>query len=152
MSRTDPRAGVASAAGARNELDALVARAVFEGRLAELIALACEAGLEYFPPDHVDPGAPPQRGVRAAIRAFGASKHSQEGSMGMEARPSSARRPIVAEPAVVPLSCVGRWIAWSADGTRILGVGETMDEAERLAAVAGEPEPILERPMAPHRP
>jgi hypothetical protein len=52
---------------------------------------------------------------------------------------------------VVPLAYVGRWIAWSADGIRILAVADTIDEVKRLALEAGESEPILERPSAPHR-
>jgi hypothetical protein len=55
------------------------------------------------------------------------------------------------EPEVVPLASVGKWVAWSADGMRILAAAETIEEAERLAAEAGEVEPILERPPAPHR-
>ena len=52
---------------------------------------------------------------------------------------------------VVPLAYVGRWIAWSADGIRILAVADTITEVKRLALEAGESEPILERPSAPHR-
>ena len=49
------------------------------------------------------------------------------------------------EPEILPLSLAGKWVAWSSDGMRIVAAGETIDEAERLAAEAGEPEPIFER-------
>jgi hypothetical protein len=55
------------------------------------------------------------------------------------------------DPESMPLAHVGRWVAWSADGMRILAVAETSEEAERQAVAADEPEPILERPSAPHR-
>jgi hypothetical protein len=55
------------------------------------------------------------------------------------------------EPEVLPLALVGKWVAWSSDGLRIVASAETLEEAERLAAEAGEPEPILHRPPAPHR-
>jgi hypothetical protein len=58
---------------------------------------------------------------------------------------------VAASNEVVPLAYVGRWIAWSADGIRILAVAETIDDVKRLALEAGESEPILERPPAPHR-
>ena len=49
------------------------------------------------------------------------------------------------EPEVLPLSLAGKWVAWSSDGLRIVAAADTIDEAERLAAEAGEPEPIFER-------
>lgn len=52
------------------------------------------------------------------------------------------------EPEIIPLSLLGKWVAWSSDGMRIVASAETSDEAERLAAEAGEPEPILHRPMS----
>jgi len=55
------------------------------------------------------------------------------------------------EPEIVPLAYVGRWVAWSSDGMRIIAVADELDEAYRLAAEAGEPEPMMERPPAPHR-
>jgi hypothetical protein len=58
---------------------------------------------------------------------------------------------LAAQNEVVPLAHVGRWIAWSADGVRILAVADTIDEVKRFALEAGESEPILERPPAPHR-
>ncbi len=45
----------------------------------------------------------------------------------------------------VPLSLLGKWIAWSSDGMRIVAAAETIEEAERLAAEAGEPEPMFQR-------
>ncbi len=54
-------------------------------------------------------------------------------------------------PEALPRTDVGRWVAWSSDGMRILAVADTLEEAERLAADAGEA-PILDRPQGPHRP
>jgi hypothetical protein len=62
----------------------------------------------------------------------------------------AGREPVEAE--VVPLALVGKWVAWSSDGLRILASADKLEEAERLAAEAGEPEAILQRPPAPHRP
>ena len=55
-------------------------------------------------------------------------------------------------PVIVPRDHVGLWVAWSADGRRLLGAAETLEEAERLARQRDEPEAIFERPSAPHRP
>ena len=49
------------------------------------------------------------------------------------------------EPQTVPLALAGRWIAWSADGMRIIGSGATLKDAEEAATQAGETEPIFER-------
>ena len=49
------------------------------------------------------------------------------------------------EPEVLPLSLAGNWIAWSADGLRIVAYHKTLVGAEELAHAAGEPEPIFER-------
>jgi hypothetical protein len=48
------------------------------------------------------------------------------------------------EPEVLPLSLAGKWVAWSSDGIRIVASGSTIDEANQLAAEAGEAQPILE--------
>jgi hypothetical protein len=50
----------------------------------------------------------------------------------------------IQEPEILPLSLAGKWVAWSSDGMRIVGSGDTIEEAERLAAESGEPEPIFE--------
>ncbi len=71
--------------------------------------------------------------------------------MATDIRRSDPIKPPTDEPEVVPLACVGRWVAWSSDGMRILAVADTIEEAERLAAGVGEPDPILQRPPAPHR-
>jgi hypothetical protein len=49
------------------------------------------------------------------------------------------------EPESVSVSMAGRWIAWSADGLRIVGSGPTLREATLAAEAAGESDPILER-------
>jgi hypothetical protein len=66
------------------------------------------------------------------------------------ARSAATVSSLAAPNEVVPLAHVGRWIAWSADGIRILAVADTIGKVKRLALEAGESEPILERPSAPH--
>jgi hypothetical protein len=44
----------------------------------------------------------------------------------------------------------GRWIAWSADGLRIIGSGATLKEAEEVASAAGELDPIFEVAPGPN--
>ena len=52
----------------------------------------------------------------------------------------------------VPVELGGKWIAWSADGLRIVAHGETLDDCERAAELAGERDPSFERtPPASHR-
>ena len=48
------------------------------------------------------------------------------------------------QPESVPLELAGKWIAWSGDGLRIIGSGDTLDDAEKAASQAGEKEPIFE--------
>jgi hypothetical protein len=45
----------------------------------------------------------------------------------------------------VPIELGGKWVAWSADGLRIVGHGDTLDECEFAAAQAGEQDPSFER-------
>jgi hypothetical protein len=59
------------------------------------------------------------------------------------------RRRQAQEPETIPRELAGRWIAWSADGLRIIGSGVTFKEAVEAAAAAGDPEAILERAPAP---
>ncbi len=66
--------------------------------------------------------------------------------MSMEVKPQVGHRDSPSqEPEILPLSLAGKWVAWSSDGMRIVASAETIDEAERLAAEVGEPEPIFER-------
>lgn len=69
--------------------------------------------------------------------------------MPQRSRPASPARPAkpraATEPASIPPSLAGRWVAWSADGLRIVGSGTTLAEAIAEAAGAGESDPILER-------
>ena len=55
-------------------------------------------------------------------------------------------------PGIMPRHYVGLWVAWSADGRRLLGAAETLEEAEQLAQQRNEPEAIFERPSSSHRP
>jgi hypothetical protein len=64
---------------------------------------------------------------------------------------SQKRKRKMDEPESVPLSAVGKWVAWSSDGLRIVAVAEELNEAYRLAAEAGEADPMLERPGPRHR-
>jgi hypothetical protein len=54
-------------------------------------------------------------------------------------------------PETVPLALAGRWIAWSADGLRIIGSGATLKDAEDVASQAGENEPIFQRAFGKYR-
>jgi hypothetical protein len=45
----------------------------------------------------------------------------------------------------VPVELGGKWIAWSANGLRIVAHGETLDECEQAAERAGEKDPSFER-------
>jgi hypothetical protein len=58
---------------------------------------------------------------------------------------SEPAKPVPGEPEILPLSLAGKWVAWSSDGMRIVAAAPTIEEAEQLAAEAGEAEPILER-------
>jgi hypothetical protein len=49
------------------------------------------------------------------------------------------------EPESIPRELAGRWIAWSADGLRIIGSGTTLKEAEEAASAASDPDAIYER-------
>ena len=74
----------------------------------------------------------PRSGIRAAIEAYRAWALA-------EGRPSppKARRDRLRRPQVVPLAHAGRWIARSEDGLRILCVGDSFDDCERIAVEAG---------------
>jgi hypothetical protein len=50
----------------------------------------------------------------------------------------------------VPIELGGKWIAWSADGLRIVAHGDTLDECERAAENAGEKAPSFERTPRPN--
>jgi hypothetical protein len=67
-------------------------------------------------------------------RASAKKAHSGEGVEGNHAN----------EPQSMPIELAGRWVAWSADGLRIIGSGKTLEEAEAAASAAGEPDPIFE--------
>ncbi len=49
------------------------------------------------------------------------------------------------EPQLIPPALAGRWIAWSADGLRIVGSGVSLVDAEQAASQVGETDPIFER-------
>ena len=56
----------------------------------------------------------------------------------------STRRTPQPERPTVPAEYSGKWVLWSRDGMRIVGVGETVEQAERTARQAGESEFIYE--------
>jgi hypothetical protein len=49
----------------------------------------------------------------------------------------------------VPIELGGRWIAWTADGLRIVAHADTLDGCELAAEHAGEKEPSFERTPRP---
>ncbi len=65
--------------------------------------------------------------------------------MSTETRPNRLAQDFALENELIPRDWAGKWVAWSADGLRIVGVGETLEEAERKGIESGEPGPILER-------
>jgi len=135
-----------------SDLVDMVEGATINGCLAALLAIACEKAVMYFPATYADPGQTPHEGVRAAIRAYSAWKNAQEGPMDMDVQHLiDTTGAAVEEPEVLPLSLAGLWVAWSSDGLRIVASATTIEEAERLAAIAGEPEPILDRHPGRHR-
>jgi hypothetical protein len=60
--------------------------------------------------------------------------------MRKDQKPHGRRRPIVAKPVArperVPLELTGKWVAWSSDGLKILGHGESISEARASAGGA----------------
>jgi hypothetical protein len=48
-------------------------------------------------------------------------------------------------PQTVPRAYAGRWVAWSPDGLTIVAVGDSFEEAGRVAAEGGFPEVAVER-------
>jgi hypothetical protein len=63
----------------------------------------------------------------------------------MEGR--AARR---SQPAV-PRELSGKWVAWDRDQTRIIGSGDTFEEAKEAAVAAGESAILMARVPARHR-
>jgi hypothetical protein len=126
-------------------LEVLVEEASMSGNLEAPIAFACEEAMANDPP----PDAARHAGARAAIEAYAAWKQAAGRDVPINVlHPDADPGP---EPEILPLSMLGKWVAWSSDGLRIVASAETIEEAERLAAEAGEPEPIMHRPMAMRR-
>ena len=129
-----------------DNLEWLVGQASASGNLEALIAFACEDALANDLSLDVDPHRVRHPGARAAIEAYAAWKQAKGRDVPINILrddPESDR-----EPDILALSLAGKWVAWSSDGMKILASAETSVEAERLAIEAGEPEPILERPLA----
>ncbi len=119
-------------------LEDLIREVFLSGKLEPLIALACEEILANEPILKVDPDRARHAGALAAIEAYAAWKRAEGRDVPIEIlRPDP-------EPESIPLALLGRWVAWSSDGLRIVASARTLAEAERLAHEAGEPEPILE--------
>ena len=127
-----------------DNLEWLVGVVWMSGNLDALIAFACEEAIAKDLPAEVDPEQVRHAGARAAIRAYAAWKEAE----GRDVPINIVRPDPLPEPEILPLSLVGKWVAWSSDGLRIVASAETSEESVRLAAEAGELEPILERPMA----
>jgi hypothetical protein len=57
-----------------------------------------------------------------------------------ETKPQTPPEPVRrAEVPRIPRAYAGKWVAWSADGRRIVAVGETFEACEEAAAHAGFP-------------
>lgn len=59
--------------------------------------------------------------------------------------PMSDENQLPQEPEAVPLELGGKWLAWSADGLRIVAHGDTLDECRAAATTAGEIDPCFEK-------
>lgn len=57
--------------------------------------------------------------------------------------PNSQRQRPKREP--VPVELGGKWIAWSADGLRMVAHADSLEECELAARRAGETDPSFER-------
>jgi hypothetical protein len=125
-----------------DSLEWLVGQVFMAGNLEALIAYACENALATDLPPEVDPDRVRHPGARAAIQAYAAWKKAEGRDFPIDIlRPDPGPQQ---EPETLPLSLLGKWVAWSSDGMRIVAAAETSVEAERLAIEAGEPEPILQ--------
>jgi hypothetical protein len=60
---------------------------------------------------------------------------------------NSARR----NPPRVPRELSGKWVAWDRGQTRIIGSGDTFEEAKEAAVAAGESAILMARIPARHR-
>ena len=65
--------------------------------------------------------------------------------------PESLAREGEPMPESVPLAYAGKWLAWSADGLKIVAVAETLKQVIAAAERAGEPDPIVELVPGPGR-
>ncbi len=125
-----------------DNLEWLVDQVSMSGNLEALIAFACEEAMANDLPPEVDPDRVRHAGARAAIQGYTAWKQAEGRDVPIDilrSNPESDR-----EPEILPLSLVGKWVAWTSDGLRIVASAETSVEAERLAVEAGEPQPILQ--------
>ncbi len=52
-------------------------------------------------------------------------------------RQDNAKKANLPGPQTVPRAYAGQWIGWSADGRRIISVGESFEECEQAAIQAG---------------
>jgi hypothetical protein len=113
----------------RGDLESFAYRLVIEGRVPELLDLLFEntGGLTS---DLL--GSEPHPGIQAAYEAYRNWKQSQGGDMHTDVRPTERER-----PQTIPREYAGKWIAWSEDGLRIVAVGGSFDDCERLAVDAG---------------
>lgn len=53
------------------------------------------------------------------------------------------------EPQTIPLELGGQWIAWSADGLRIIAHGETLPECKQAAQASAEADPCFQKVPPP---
>jgi hypothetical protein len=81
---------------------------------------------------------------RVVVATFGGVAGIEGGSADEPCKSSSRE---TRRSCSLPLELAGRWVAWSSDGLRIIGSGKTLEEAEAVAAAAGEDDPIFEVAM-----
>jgi hypothetical protein len=112
-----------------DDLEIVVMDAMKNGRLGELLEFTLEVSLDA---GAQEPGGEPRPGVEVAIDAFRAWKRTQGGVMATDQKRSRKGK-----PQTVPLAYAGKWVAWSADGLRILAVGDSFEDCEQKALEAG---------------
>lgn len=67
--------------------------------------------------------------------------HSKDGDTHMTPNTSQS----LPEPQTIPLELGGQWLAWSADGLRIIAHSATLPECKAAATAAGENDPCFQK-------
>jgi hypothetical protein len=113
------------------DLEIIVSRVMTNGQMNDLLKIVFERIDDL---GSNDLGGKPRPEIQAAIDTYRRWKRTQGGGMNANIKRSRKRR-----PDTVPLAYAGKWVAWSADGLRILAVGDSFEDCELKAVEAGFP-------------